>query len=157
MPVTLRHWEPQDEPFLWDMLYLAIHVPDGHEAPPRSVLEDPSIGHYLVEFGSRFGDDAVVAWDDDVAVGAAFCRRFNNDHPSYGFVSDDIPEVGMAVLPTHRGRGIGRALLTELLDRHPVMSLSVDTVNLRACALYESMGFFVVRSGGTSVTMLRRG
>jgi ribosomal protein S18 acetylase RimI-like enzyme len=156
MSVILRQWKAGDEPFLWEMLYQAIHVPEGNEPPPRSVLDDPPIAHYLTGFGSRDGDDAVVACDDGVPIGAAFCRRFSADDPSYGFVSADVPEVGMAVVPTHRGRGIGRAMLTYLLDRHPTMSLSVDTDNATARALYESLGFAVVRPDGTSVTMLRR-
>jgi hypothetical protein len=43
------------------MLYQAIHVPAGHAPLPRSVLSDPPIHHYLAEFGSRPGDDAVVS------------------------------------------------------------------------------------------------
>jgi ribosomal protein S18 acetylase RimI-like enzyme len=143
-------------PFLWEMLYQAIHVAEGQPAPPRSVLDDPPIAHYLTEFGSREGDDAVVACDDAIPVGAAFCRRFGADDRSYGWVSADVPEVGMAVVPASRGKGIGRAMLTALLERHPTMSLSVDVDNVGARALYESLGFAVVRPDGTSVTMLRR-
>jgi ribosomal protein S18 acetylase RimI-like enzyme len=156
MAVTVRQWTPGDEPFLWEMLYQAIHVPAGHAPPPRSVLSDPPIHHYLAEFGSRPGDDAVVSCDDGLPVGAAFCRVFGADDPSYGFVSNDVPEVSMAVVPGYRGQGIGRAMLTALLDRYPTMSLSVDADNVVARALYESLGFAMVRRDGTSLTMLRR-
>jgi ribosomal protein S18 acetylase RimI-like enzyme len=156
MFVTVRQWTPGDEPFLWEMLYQAIHVPEGHARPPRSVLDDPAIRHYLAEFGSKRGDDAVVSHDDGVRVGAAFCRLFSADDPSYGFVADDVPEVSMAVISAYRGRGIGRAMLSALLDRHPTMSLSVDAGNAVARALYESLGFALVHGDGTSVTMLRR-
>lgn len=157
MLVTLRTWEPDDEPFLWEMLHEAIHVDEGTPPPPRSVLDDPPIHHYLAGFGSRPGDDAVIACGDSVPIGAAFCRLFGADDPAYGFVSDDVPEVGMAVLGAYRGRGVGRALLTHLLARHPVMSLSVDAGNVAARSLYESSGFTVVRAEGGSLTMLRRG
>ncbi len=154
--LTLRQWRPGDETFLWEMLYQALHVADGESPPPRSILDDPSIAHYLTDFGRRDGDDAVIACDDMVAVGAAFCRRFTPDDPSYGFVSADVPEVGMAVVADRRGRGVGRALLVHLLDRHPTMSLSVDNDNVSARRLYESLGFVDLRADGTSVTMIRR-
>lgn len=154
--LSLRPWNPDDVPFLWEMLHQSIHVVDGDTPPPRSIVDEPAIAHYLAGFGSRDGDDAVIACDDDQPVGAAFCRRFSDDDPSYGFVGPDVPEVGMAVLATHRGRGIGRAMLAHLLDRHPVMSLSVDADNRAARALYESFGFVEVRPDGTAVTMVRR-
>lgn len=155
MGVTLRSREPDDEPFLWDMLYVAIHVADTEHPPPRSILSEPAISHYLSSFGAREGDEAVVAWDSDVRVGAAFCRRFTEDDPSYAFVSPDVPEAGMAVLPSHRGRGIGRAMLTQLLSRHPTMSLSVDPGNGVARKHYESLGFVEQHSDGASITMIR--
>ena len=46
-------------------------------------------------------------------------------------------------------------MLTHLLDRHPRMSLSVDSDNVVALALYETLGFSVVGSHGTSLTMVR--
>lgn len=119
MVVSLRNWDAGDESFLWEMLYQAIHVAEGDAPPPRSVLDDPPIRHYLSGFGSGIGDDAVIACEDDRRIGAAFCRRFTADDPSYGFISEDIPEVGMAVLQDCRGRGVGRAMLTELLSRYP--------------------------------------
>lgn len=154
--LTLRKWRPGDEPFLWEMLYQAIHVADGEPAPPRSILDDPSIALYLTDFGGREGDDAVIACDNRLPVGAAFCRRFTAHDPSYGFVSADVPEVGMAVVADRRGKGVGRALLMYLLDRHPTMSLSVDNDNVSARRLYESLGFVDLRADGTSVTMIRR-
>jgi GNAT superfamily N-acetyltransferase len=138
------------------MLYQAIHVAEGNSPPPRSILGEPAIAHHLTEFGTREGDDAVIACVDGKAVGAAFCRRFADDDRSYGFVSTEIPEVGMAVLASHRGKGIGRALLMYLLERHPTMSLSVDADNRVARNLYESLGFVEVHPDGTSITMIRR-
>lgn len=98
--------------------------------PARTILEQPEIEHYLKDFGSRWGDDAQVAFTDDgVQIGAAWCRHMEQSDPGYGFVDESIPELGMAVDATVRGRGIGRALLLCLLDRHPIMSLSVDNEN----------------------------
>jgi ribosomal protein S18 acetylase RimI-like enzyme len=155
--VEFRPWQPEDVAFLWEMLYVSIHVRDGQEPPPRSILDEPALAHYLSEFGSHAGDDAQIAVDDTgLHVGAAFCRRMDADDPGRGFVDADIPEVGMAVIAGMRGRGIGRRLLLDLLERHPVMSLSVDKDNLGAIGLYESLGFVTVAEEGTAFTMLHR-
>lgn len=156
MGLEIRQWRLDDLPFLWEMLLESIHVPEGTPAPPRSILTEPKIARYLDAFGTREGDDAVVAWEHDSAVGAAFCRRFPADDPGYGFVAADIPEVGMAVVASHRDRGIGRALLTTLIERYPRMSLSVDIGNARAQHLYTSLGFITVKIEGSSATMLRQ-
>jgi GNAT superfamily N-acetyltransferase len=154
--LTLRQWHPGDELFLWEMLYQSIHVADGEPPPPRSILDDPSIAHYLNDFGGQDGDDAVIAYDSLTPVGAAFCRRFTSHDPSYGFVSADVPEFGMAVVAHQRGKGVGRALLMHLLDRYPIMSLSVDYDNVSARHLYQSLGFADFRVDGTSVTTIKR-
>lgn len=141
--------------FLWEMLYESIHVPDGSEPPSRSILREPDIAHYLEHFGAQAGDDAQVAvGEDGERIGAAFCRQHDADDPGYGFVSVEIPEVGMAVVAAHRGRGIGRRLLTDMLERHPTISLSVDADNVRATRLYVELGFAAVSTVGTSMTMI---
>jgi ribosomal protein S18 acetylase RimI-like enzyme len=151
-----RPWDPADEPFMWDMLYESIHVRAGDVEPPRSVLDEPGIAHYLAGFG-RPGDDGQIATDHSgELIGAAWCRLMPGDDPGYGFVADDVPELGMACVATWRGRGVGTRLLQELLERNPVMSLSVDNENTGAALLYERLGFAIVGTEGTATTMLRR-
>jgi len=67
-----------------------------------------------------------------------------------------VPEFGMAGVAHQRGKGVGRALLMHLLDRYPIMSLSVDYDNVSARHLYQSLGFADFRVDGTSVTMIKR-
>lgn len=156
-PYSTRPWTAADIPFLWEVLYLSIHVWDGWEAPPRSIIDDHDLAHYLRDFGRYPGDDAEIVVDAaDAPVAAAYCRHMSADDPGYGFVSPDVPELGMAVVAEHRRRGLGRRVLSELLERHPTMSLSVDLQNDVARALYESMGFVAVAEEGTALTMLRR-
>ena len=154
-PLVFRIWTPDDIPFIWEMLYQSLHVSEGRAPFPRSVLREPHIAHYLTDFGSRNGDDAQVCVDErGERVGAAWVRRMTADDPGYGYVSDEIPEVGMAVEESSRGQGIGRQLLEILLDRHPCMSLSVDDENIGAVALYRSIGFVPVDSVEGSTTMV---
>ena len=153
--VDFRTWMPEDAPFLWEMLYQSLHVREGHAPFPRSVLRDPDIAHYLTDFGGRDGDDAQVCVDESgERVGAAWVRRMTAADTGYGYVSDEIPEVGMAVKKSWRGQGIGRRLLEILLDRNPRMSLSVDDENVSAVGLYRSIGFVPVESVGGSTTMV---
>jgi len=148
--LTFRPWIPDDKAFLWEMLYQSLHVPDGEEPFPRSVLDQADIAHYLRDFGSLSGDDAQLCiGDSGNQVGAAWCRRLTSDDPGYGYVGDEVPELGMAVDMDWRGRGVGRHLLEDLLARHPAMSLSVDNANTSATALYLSLGFVPVGVAGT--------
>ncbi len=154
---STRPWTSDDAPFLWEMLYQSIHVRDGAEPPPRAILKEPDIAHYLDDFDKRACDDAQIAVGaDGERIGAAFCRCLSANDPGYGFVSAAIPEIGMAVVAAHRGRGIGRRLLGDMLERHHTLSLSVDADNAGAMRLYAELGFVAVGTVGTSITMLRK-
>lgn len=51
----------------------------------------------------------------------------------------------IAIAPAHRGKGIGTAVLEELIEDAPVpLQLSVLRANPRARALYERLGFQVI-------------
>ncbi len=90
-----------------------------------------------------------------MVVGAAWLRLIQG----YGFVAEDIPELTIAVLPAYRGRGIGTALLTQLIDEAAQsfqgISLSVVGEN-PAINLYRRLGFEIVRPDGASFTMVLR-
>jgi ribosomal protein S18 acetylase RimI-like enzyme len=121
------------------------------------VLAVPQLAHYVTGW-PRPGDFGTVAVLGEDVVGAAWGRLFPDDDPGYGFVSPDVPELSLAVRPTHRGRGLGAALLAAVIEqarerRHPAASLSVEDGN-RARALYERAGFVVVGRSGGSDTML---
>ena len=76
-------------------------------------------------------------------------------------MADDVPELGLAVFAAHRGKGVARALMTELVDRAqaegvPALSLSVEQGNVAARRLYDSAGFVKVGRVGDSDTLLLR-
>lgn len=155
MSIRLRAVEPSDRDFLWDMQYEALYVPPGAKPYPRSVLDEPGIAHYIVDFGDLAGDVGFVAEDAGQRVGAAWGRRLPADDPGYGWVDEHTPELGIAVVADRRGEGIGSKLLAALLELAPRMSLSVDDRN-PATALYARFGFEPVATDGHSVTMLRQ-
>lgn len=86
---------------------------------------------------------------------ATWLRLFPEDAPGYGFVSPDIPELTIGVLPGWRGLGVGTRLLTELFEGpYDQISLSVERAN-PARDLYVKLGFTTVESGPDADTMLR--
>ena len=145
-----------DQSFLWDMLFESIFVAPGEASPPRSVLDDPRLAHYVAEMGSRVGDRAWIAEASDATlIGAVWMRCLPADDPGYGFVDADTPEMGMAVVEESRGAGIGTGLLVTALASVSRLSLSVDSRN-PAMGLYERHGFVVVGGDAANPTMLYR-
>ena len=93
-------------------------------------------------------------------LGAVWARALPASTPGYGYVADDVPEIGMGVAAAHRGRGVGSALLAGCVEQARGLgwrglSLSVEDGNTAARALYEGHGFVVVGRNGGSDTMLR--
>ncbi|MGA3215172.1 MAG: GNAT family N-acetyltransferase [Acidimicrobiales bacterium] len=94
----------------------------------------------------RWGDFGVIAEADGRSSGAAWARLFawKDLHDPHG--SPDYPEVALAVDAACRGRGIGTALMRELLTQadelgYLAVDLSVDATNLAAMAVYSKLGF----------------
>lgn len=84
----------------------------------------------------------LLALDGSRVIGALTCEREPRRK-----VQHLAHLVGMMVADTHRGRGIGRALLASTLTRLRAtaglaqVTLSVTSSNRAAVGLYESMGF----------------
>lgn len=142
------------------MLYQSLYVREGGEPFPREALDRPEISRYVEGWG-RAGDSGFVAVDGSSGepVGAVWLRLMAGAGKGYGHVDDETPELGMAVLPGHRGRGIGSRLLDRLLEsagadhRQVCLSVSADNPALR---LYERAGFERVGGDGASLTMVKR-
>ena len=107
----------------------------------------------------RPGDAGVIAELDGVPVGAAWYRLFTADEPGYGFVDEKIPELGIAVEPLHRRKGIGGdaaagAHVQAREEGFPALSLSVAAHN-RSRMMYQRVGFEKVgEDDGGSWTMV---
>lgn len=157
----LRPASADDEPFLREMLYQALFVEPGAEPHPPDVLERPHIARYVKNWG-RAGDLGFVAVASDASgtaqpVGAVWCRLSTDDDKGFAYTDDATPELGVALLPEHRGRGLGTMLLKHLLaqarGRYPRVSLSVSPNN-PALRLYQRLGFKTVELRGTHHVMI---
>jgi len=150
--VVVRRGGAQDVRFLRDMLHHAYYWKE------RKPDAGPGPVQLYVKAWGRPGDAAVIALLDGFPVGAAWFRLFKESSPGYGFVDEQTPELAVAVVPSARGKGVGSALLTALLDRagadgHEALSLSVDRHNAGAIALYEQFGFVRVAETPDSFTL----
>lgn len=159
MQYMIRPVTPNDIPFLWDMLYESLYVPEGEKPFSRDILQDPYICKYVEEWG-REGDFGFIAvTPNGEPVGSITVRFFNEENQGFGYVGNDVPELGMALLAPHRGKGIGTSLLQHLFEEAKArniseLSLSVAPENEPAMKLYRRFGFKEVGMVGTSITMV---
>lgn len=159
MDYLIRAATAKDELVVWEMLHYASHEPT-----VESVRNQPGLARYAANWG-REGDLGCIAQRDNLNIGMAWLRLWLDKDRGYGYISDTIPELAIAVLPNYRGRGIGTDLLTEVLsmakNHFSAVSLSVRADN-PAVRLYEQQGFTQVpnseiinRVGVASYNMVR--
>lgn len=159
MDYSIRPFELRDMSFLWEMLYQSIYVQEGQQAPSREILKEQNIEKYLKNWGGDHDHALVALVGKNNPVGAVWIRLLNHENAGYGFIDDDTPELGMAIMSRHRGQGIGKCLLSKMIDLalsigYPALSLSVDPFNKTALRLYEKTGFEkVYQDDGGSWTM----
>lgn len=153
MDYEIRPLTAADEPTLWDMLYEALRTAAG--ATSRDVVKQPEYARYVEGWG-RTGDTGFVVTDkpSGEVLGAVWYRLPIAEGQGR---SEATPELAFAVKPGQRKRGIGAALLTQLVKANPHYS----TISIRAAAnnpavrLYERFGFQIV-SDRQGILMMRR-
>ena len=149
----------EDASFLREMLYESLYVPEGGEPFSRDILEEPFMKKYVEDWG-RAGDLGYIAVNAaGKPAGSITIRYFDEGNKGCGYVSDDIPELGMALIPESRGQGLRTALMKELfrgMKERGIrkVSLSVAPENAAAMKLYERFGFQEAGMCGTSITMV---
>jgi ribosomal protein S18 acetylase RimI-like enzyme len=144
--LEIREMGPDDAEFREWMCFEAVYA---HRADPRPTIAEgmasPTLRRYVDGWG-RHGDAGVLAVGPrGERLGAAWYRLFPASDPSFGWISEDIPELAIAVIPEARGRGIGTQLMASLVERafrsgFPALSLTVEDGN-RSVDLYERAGF----------------
>lgn len=161
----IRPVTPADEATLWQMLYYAAHMDEDGATSPEAAKENPFLAQYVAGWGKP-GDLGVLAEtpSSGAAIGAAWLRLLIADKTSASYYDDETPELAIAVLPAWTGRGVGSALMDQLVQaatgRYPAIVLTVRADN-PAVRLYDRFGFAVVdeivnRVGTKSYKMLLR-
>lgn len=143
MDYWIREIRQEEYAILDEFLYEAIFIPDGPEVPPRSIIRQPELQVYVSDFGKK-DDCCLVAEVNGEIVGAVWTRIMND----YGHVDDTTPSFAISLYKDFRGRGIGTALMEEMLallrERgYKKASLSVQKENY-AYRLYLKVGFTIM-------------
>ncbi|MGM0653173.1 MAG: N-acetyltransferase family protein [Bacillota bacterium] len=155
----IRPAETKDYPFLQQMLYEAIFIPEGETKPPLSILDAPEINKY-VRGWKKTDDVGFIAEIEGEDAGAAWTRLFENTEAGgYGFVDNGTPELALAIYEKYRGMGVGTALMQALTEElkmlgYKKLSLSVDKAN-RAVNLYKRLEFKVIKEQETDFLMVK--
>jgi GNAT superfamily N-acetyltransferase len=158
--VHIRAAIEADLGFMREMLFEAFFWDPTIPRPSLDVFSSDVEFRKLLDQWGRHGDQAMIAEQRAMPVGAAWFRLWTPEWHSYGFVDASAPEVAMGVKECCRSLGIGRALLGRLVEAaraesFPALSLSVSPKNY-ALKLYSSMGFRRVGESGSSWTLMLR-
>lgn len=154
---TTRLAALNDSIFLRSMVTEAA-APVGRDRPnPDALLANPRISAFVDGWG-RPGDHGIIAECELEPVGAAWFRVFSDDDTEGGFVGGETPELLIALVPEHRGKGVGGLLLSALLakakeEKKRGIGLNVPRSNLPAVSLFRRHGFVVVREREGILTM----
>jgi len=153
-PFTLRKFKPSD-------LDKVVHI-------NQVCLPENYSNYFFMDLYQQFPETFIIAEGDEEIVGYIMCR-IETGLPT--FRTFEIPKKGhiisVAVLPQHRNKGIGYALVgsaLEAMTNHKAKEcyLEVRASNLPAINLYRKLGFQITKtikgyySDGESAYMMTR-
>lgn len=144
MDYKIREIKEREYPLLNDFLYEAIFVPEGMQAPPKSILDLPELRVYVEHFGKQKDDICFLAEVNEKIVGAVWVRVMND----YGHIEEGVPSLAISLYKEYRSHGIGTALMKKMIEElrqrgYEKTSLSVQKTNA-AVKLYKNVGYEIV-------------
>ena len=156
MDYIIREMRETEYPLLNDFLYEAIFIPEGVNAPPKSIINLPELQVYVSGFGTHKDDKALVAEIGGTGVGAVWVRIMDD----YGHMDDQTPSFAISLYKEYRGLGIGTAMMRKMLEvlkecGYEKASLAVQKANY-AVRMYEKVGFEIVGENEEEFIMVRR-
>ena len=156
MKYQIRELRETEYELLNDFLYEAIFIPEGAEAPDRSIIDLPELQIYVENFGKNDSDRCLTAEADGKILGAVWARIMND----YGHIDENTPSLAISLYPEYRGQGIGTDLMRRMISLLRNMgfqqaSLSVQKANY-AVRMYQKLGFRVYRENEEEYIMLIR-
>ena len=153
MNYNIRELRENEHKILAEFLYEAIYIPEGVEAPPKNIIEQPELQLYISDWGKEH-DYCLVAEVNDSIVGAAWTRIMND----YGHIDDKTPSFAISLYKEYRGMGIGTELMKQMLsvlkeNGYEKASLSVQKANY-AYKMYLKLGFEVISENEEEFLMI---
>lgn len=155
MNYVIREMKESEYPLLKDFLYEAIYIPEGEEAPPKSIINSPELQVYVEQFGKGSADHALAAEVDGKIVGAVWVRIMND----YGHIDENAPSFAISLYEQYRGFGLGTALMKEMIvllneQGYKQASLAVQKENY-ALKMYLQAGFQIVDENEEEYIMIK--
>ena len=146
MGIKIREWKEGEQALLEDFLYEAIYVPEGAEAPQKSIIKLPELQVYITNFGKEKDDICFLAEVEGTV--------------DYGHLEEGVPSFAISLYKEYRGRGIGTALMKKMLQEmslrgYEKASLAVQKANY-AVKMYRNVGFEIVGENEEEYQMLWR-
>ena len=150
----IRNMRADEISLLKDFLYEAIFIPEGAMPPGKDIVEKPELRVYTDDFGSRKGDNCLVADLGGKVVGAVWTRIMDD----YGHVDDATPSFAISLYKEYRKQGIGSQLMVKMLELlkwqgYERASLAVQKANY-AVKMYEKVGFKIVNENDEEYIMV---
>lgn len=144
MNYNIRELRESEQEVLAEFLYEAIYIPEGVEAPPKNIIEQPELQVYIDGFGSKKDDLCFVAETDKGVIGAVWVRDMND----YGHIEAGVPSFAISLYKEYRGYGIGTEMMKRMLcelktQGYKRASLSVQKINY-AAKMYQKIGFEII-------------
>ena len=93
MNYKIRQPKEDEYELLNDFIYEAIYIPEGKEAPPKSIINQPDIQVYVSDFGKQKDDYCFIAEVDAKIVGAVWVRIMND----YGHIDNETPSFAISL------------------------------------------------------------
>jgi len=150
--VALRPVEPGDEEFLY-----RVYASTRQEELAQTGWDETQKAAFL-----RMQFDAQSSYYEEHYQGAEFSVILSDDHPAGRLYvarwQEEIRIVDIALLPEHRGMGIGTRMLNDLISESEEsgkpLSIHVERFN-PALHLYDRLGFRTVADKGVYLFMER--
>lgn len=125
-------------------MYEAIFIPKGAEPPTGDIIEKPELRVYTDDFGTRKGDNCLVADFGGKVIGVVWTRIMDD----YGHVDDETLSFAISLYKEYHGQGIGSQLMVKMLELlkwqgYERVSLEVQKENY-AVKMYKNVGFKTV-------------
>ena len=154
MNYIIRELREIEQGILADFLYEAIYNPEGVEAPPKNIIEQPELQLYISDWGKE-NDCCLVAEVNNTIIGAVWVRIMND----YGHIDDKTPSFAISLYKEYRGMGIGKELMKQMLSTlkekgYEKASLSVQKANY-AYKMYLKLGFEVISENEEEYLMIK--
>ena len=123
-----------------DMLTFAMRLNEFN----KTLQDFPELNIYNRHYGLSSRDLGLYALDEHSIAGAAWIRLLSIEDGANGFVNTNTPILSIAVKPEFRAKGIGSAMLEQLLIEAGAVfeQISVSVVkNSKAVKFYKKFGF----------------